>query len=93
MIRYLENNLGERSLDRFNSMDEQRNRSVLIANTLIIISYHGLSRVDLQSHSCYARRNEGCELHGKERDSQQVFDHISQKKMKGRAVERLTRLE
>ena len=91
-ISYLENKLGDRSLDRFNSIDEQRNCSVLIANTLIIISYHELSRVDLQSHSCYARRDEK-DSEVNHMAKKEILDRLSiyvpQKKLKERPVERL----
>jgi DNA uptake protein ComE-like DNA-binding protein len=47
-----------RPVGRLIAMGKQRNRSVLVADTLIIISYHELSRVDWQSHSCYDKRDE-----------------------------------
>ena len=76
-------------------MGEQRNRSVLVANTVIIISYREFSKVDCQSHSCYGRWDE------KDREvnhmaKKEILDKLSiyipQKKMEEKPGERLIRL-
>jgi hypothetical protein len=50
--------LDHRPVGRLIAMGKQRNRSVLVSDTVIIISYHEISTLDRQSHSCYDKRDE-----------------------------------
>jgi hypothetical protein len=47
-----------RSVKRLIALGEKRGRLAHTSDTVIIISYHELARVDWQSHSCYDKQNE-----------------------------------
>lgn len=49
----LQRKLEELPVERLIRLGEKRDRSVHTSDTATIISYHELSRIDCQRHSCY----------------------------------------